>query len=247
MNTIQTYINSIFAPLPATLEILHLKDEIIDKAQMHFRELRASGMSENEAVGMVLNQIGTLDDIMDRSKARRSSGTSEESALPGRVEEYIDAQHSLAVMNGIGVALCIMAPAFAVVFDSGLFYILGGSDVFGVLGMFASVAIAVMIFIYSSSMKKSWKGFPYTVFLTPDMCTELSRRCADEAPRRTASTAVGVGLCIMAPAFMIIGDTILRSGEFGIIFMFAAVACAVFLFMTSGVREKACRRLLKVR
>lgn len=250
METINQYISALFAKLPATLDILHLKDAVLDEARASYKALIDEGVSEHEATGRVLSSLGTIDEILARhgvelpdpepAAHRPADAPRDAEPLSDDTEDYLDAQYNIARMNALGVGLCICAPASPILFDS--VPLLGHflSDGIGVVGMFGCVAVAVMLFIYASSVQKSWRDFPRSLYLTEGMREELRRLEADYAAQRTGSIALGVGLCIFSPA----GPILFQNG-FGAALMFLMVALGVYLMILSGVRANSCRKLLR--
>lgn len=251
MDIIEQYISALFAKLPATLDILHLKDEVTADALHTFNRLCSEGMDPNTAIGTVLSSLGSLSDILARhgmeypmpanSAADAAASSPDSEALSDEVEDYLDAQYKIARMNACAVGLCVLSPALFALADA-MPSFLGhwiGDSLAGV-GFFGAIAFAVMLFIYASSMQKSWRGFPHVVQLTAGMREELRRRESDYAAQHTEHIALGVGLCIFSPAPVILFDN-----AFGAMLMFALIAAGVYLLLLSNVRAKACRKLLK--
>ena len=254
MDIIEQYVNALFAKLPASLEILHLRDDVLEEARASYARLCEDGLDRDAAVGRVLSRLGSLNEIlarhgMDASVANAPSAPSDPSdppvieneALSDETEDYLDAQYNITRMIAMGVGLCICSPIFPLFFDNS-FPILGHwiGDWLGAVGFFGAIALAVMLFIYAGSMQKSWHGYAHCVTLTAGMRQELRRRAADYAAQRTVNIAVGVGLCIFSPAMPIFFNS-----SFGAALMFAFVAVGVYMIILSGVRGKACRTLLK--
>lgn len=251
MDIIEQYISALFSKLPATLDILHLKDEVTADALRTFTRLCDEGMDSNTAIGTVLSSLGSLSDILARhgmeypmpvqTPDAAAQPAPEAESLSDEVEDYLYAQYNIARMNALGVGLCILSPCFPMLFD-GAPRFLGHwiSEGLAGVGLFGAIAFAVMLFIYASSMQKSWRGFPHIVQLTAGMREELRRREADYNAQRTEHIALGVGLCIFSPAPAIFFDS-----GFGAMLMFAFIAVGVYLLILSGVRTHACRKLLK--
>lgn len=250
MNTIEQYINGLFGKLPASIDLLRLKDSVITKAKMQYSELIAQGISEHEAVGTVLHTLGSIDDILrahdvsipdvpPAAPYTQAPNYDDAEPLEDAVEDYLDAQYHIARMNALGVGLCICCPVAPLLLESIPFvgWWLGGS--LGAVGFFACIALAVMLFIYSGNMKKSWRNFPYSIRLTEGMRMELRRREDDYAAQRASHIALGVGLCVFSPA----APAILNS--FGAALMFLMIGFGVGLMILSDVRGKACRKLMK--
>jgi hypothetical protein len=252
METIDQYVNALFAKLPATLEILHLKDAVAEEARAQYAALCADGADPYAAVGRVLSSIGSVDELLARHGVSLSSSgsaavqeapslDSDVEPLDEETEDYLDAQYNAARMIALGVGLCIVSPAFPILYDlfpRFLGHFLG--EGLGAVGLFGAIAAAVMLFIYANSLKQSWRAYPYAAQLTAGMRRELRLRAADYAARRTGSIALGVGLCIFSVSMPIFFNSAL-----GAALMFAMVAWGVYLMILSDTRAKACRRLLK--
>lgn len=58
MDTIKSYLETMFANLPATTEVLKAKDELWGMMEDKYNELISEGKSENEAVGTVISEFG---------------------------------------------------------------------------------------------------------------------------------------------------------------------------------------------
>ena len=65
MEIIRTYLENMFLSLPATPEVIRAKRELLDMMEDKYRELRAEGKTENEAVGTVISEFGNLDELAE--------------------------------------------------------------------------------------------------------------------------------------------------------------------------------------
>lgn len=68
MDTIKSYLETMFANLPATAEVLKAKDELWGMMEDKYNELISEGKSENEAVGTVISEFGNLDELAETIK-----------------------------------------------------------------------------------------------------------------------------------------------------------------------------------
>ena len=122
MDIIEQYVNALFAKLPASLEILHLRDDVLEEARASYARLCEDGLDRDAAVGRVLSRLGSLNEIlarhgMDASVANAPSAPSdppviENEALSDETEDYLDAQYNITLMIAMGVGLCICSPIF---------------------------------------------------------------------------------------------------------------------------------------
>ena len=65
MEIIRTYLENMFISLPATPEVIRAKRELLDMMEDKYRQLRAEGRTENEAVGTVIAEFGNLDELAE--------------------------------------------------------------------------------------------------------------------------------------------------------------------------------------
>ena len=65
MEAIRKYLETMFMSLPDTEETKRAKAEIMSMTEDKYNELLESGMSENEAVGKIITEFGTIDDLKE--------------------------------------------------------------------------------------------------------------------------------------------------------------------------------------
>ena len=65
METIKSYLETMFANMPNTPEVLRAKQELWGMMEDKYNELISEGLSENEAVGTVISEFGNLDELSE--------------------------------------------------------------------------------------------------------------------------------------------------------------------------------------
>ena len=65
MNTIRSYLESMFAKLPNTPDVIKAKCELGQMMEDKYTGLVNEGKSENEAVAQVISEFGNLDELGD--------------------------------------------------------------------------------------------------------------------------------------------------------------------------------------
>ncbi len=65
MDTIMSYLETMFARLPKTPEVERIKQELEMNMEEKYHELIADGKTENEAVGTVISEFGNIDELTD--------------------------------------------------------------------------------------------------------------------------------------------------------------------------------------
>ena len=105
MEIILNYIETMFAGVPATEEVMRLRGEITDNMTDRFSELTAAGKSSNEAIGTVISEFGNIDEVLgemgiERSgkKAKKEMHTYRLSPLKGHIGTYAARTAGLAVL-----------------------------------------------------------------------------------------------------------------------------------------------------
>lgn len=63
MEQIRNYVGALFSSLPKTKEIMEMKLNMLENLEDKYQELLLEGKSENEAVGIILSQIGTVEEL----------------------------------------------------------------------------------------------------------------------------------------------------------------------------------------
>lgn len=150
MNTIRNYIDAMFSSLPKTPEILRLQAEMLENIEDKFNDLLREGKSENEAVGIILADIGSADDL------RQEFGIPVDDPVPPQEDhsaflaERAAFHRKFAIAITAGVALCICGIIAAAVCDE-----LTKNDGATAIAFFGPIAVAVAIFVYFG-IREDW-------------------------------------------------------------------------------------------
>lgn len=64
MNVIKDYIEVLFLQVPLTEQTLQVKNDLLNTAEDHYEGLIAEGISDKEAIGIVISEFGSIDDIL---------------------------------------------------------------------------------------------------------------------------------------------------------------------------------------
>ena len=65
MDTIKSYLESMFLNLPNTPEVYRAKSELLQMMEDKYTELKENGKTENEAIGIVISEFGNLDELAE--------------------------------------------------------------------------------------------------------------------------------------------------------------------------------------
>ena len=211
METIRNYLETMFAGLPNTPEVLRARDELWQMMEDKYSELIAEGKSENAAIGTVISEFGNLDEIagelgLDRARGEKLSLTKE--LAPERrhmsmneAKDYLREKGGSSLLTAFGVFLCILSVTGPILFSQ----IFPGTRVnrlmetIGICVMMVCVAAAVGCFIYASQRMKKWS------FLKDEPCSidyATSNFVQDERnrfrPTGTMMLVIGIMLCVIS-------------------------------------------------
>jgi hypothetical protein len=256
METIKNYLDNMFASLPKTARIADIKNELLANMEEKYNELKKLGKSENEAIGIVISEFGNIDELINELGLRSENSAVNAKPVVNReeVEAYLSAKNKIGRQVGIGVFLCILAPALLIlltVLSDRIFgFTESAIDVGGMLGvivLLVMIAIAVGIFIYSGMGFERYKYMEEGVTLSGSLEAELRQRYDRFLPSFYLRLIIGVCLIILSPITIfvtyLINDTM---NELSVVFLLLIVAFAVLLFISSGTIKESFERLLQI-
>ena len=65
MKIIEEFIDSLFSGVVETSETKQLKADLLANAEDRYEDLLSQGKSENEAIGTIISEFGTIDELME--------------------------------------------------------------------------------------------------------------------------------------------------------------------------------------
>ncbi|MGI6004274.1 MAG: permease prefix domain 1-containing protein [Christensenellales bacterium] len=237
METIRTYLDNMFAALPYTAQTQRLRDELYSSMLDKYNELKASGKSEHEAIGIVIAEFGNIEELAGELGAQIDGapvGSADaQRYLPAidqaTADEFIAEKRASARLTSIGIILCILAPAMLIGMTQ---YLPENTSVIaGLSCLLGFVAVAVGLFIYAESRMRRFAFLEKGEFvLSLSTKGNLQARAARSQP--TVSTAIGVILCILSPLLVIIPAVIAEAYVLlGVVGLLATVAISAGGFL----------------
>lgn len=240
METIKTYLDNMFSHLPNTPELLRAKEELLSMMEDKYNELKSEGRSENESIGIVISEFGNLDELastlgLENYSSAQTAEVVSEAARKVSTDEakrYLEMSVTSARRIAFGVMLCILSPVPLLILGALSEQASYNENVFGVAGvifLLGIIAIAVAVFIMSSSAMSVYE-YIKKEHISLDYATAQFIRGAQQQskPGRTMYTTIGVTLFILAavPVLLLgIADDV--SGLMG------AIAVSFTLFLVS--------------
>ena len=246
MNAIRNYLDNMFRNLPNTEAVRRAKSELLQMMEDKYEELISEGKTENEAVGIVISEFGNLDELADSlgiSEAVTENPVEDKPMLSmDRVKEYLSMINTKAILLPLGIALCILSVVSPILAD----ILPDALDVIGAGGMFAIIALAVGLFIFSGLKSKEFaevKNKECSLSIEGAEYVRNERRGFKNSYGLMSS--FGIGLCILSFLNPILLDKIpFIDSNVGAAMMFVFVALGVFLITSANTRMNGYDRLL---
>lgn len=152
MKIIEEFIDSLFSGVVETSETKQLKADLLANAEDRYEDLLSQGKSENEAIGTIISEFGTIDELMEElnleNKHVNETNDSMNDLPEISVEEgldYLAVQRKGAIQIGLGVVAIMVGVGLLV----GMRGVL--SNGLGLVCLFIGVAIGVPLFIVAGN------------------------------------------------------------------------------------------------
>jgi hypothetical protein len=255
METIRNYLDNMFSGLPKTARIQELKNNILSNMEEKYNELKRQGKSENEAIGIVISEFGNIDELINELGINKEAPDNSRPVVTrDEVEAYMAVKKTVGIQVGIGVFLCILAPALLILIsnllrDGIIANNLSGdaAGLPGVIVLLLLVTAAVGIFIYSGMNFERYKYMEEGVQLPDSVEIELKKSYDRFVPSFYLRLIMGVCFIILSPITLFIANMISdKATEYSVVVLLLIVALSVNLFISSGTEKESYERLLKV-
>ena len=150
MDTIKTYLDSLFASLPDNAKTQQAKTDMLANMRDYYRDLLRDGKSEEEAIGAVISAFGSLDELradlglpVQSDPNHAESAADDDAITESELRHFWQSVDHFATQIALGVLLCCISVALPAYAGTSRY------EVFGVIGMFLLDAIAVSKKSYS--------------------------------------------------------------------------------------------------
>lgn len=249
METIKNYLENMFASFPKTGEIEKIKNDLLATMEDKYNELKASGKTENEAIGVVISEFGNIDELVKELGINPTvPAVSEDLPIITReeAETFIHDQKYFSKFIAAGVWLCIIgAASFLLVGSMATTELI---EALAFVPLLILVAIAVGLFIYAGIHLDKYKYMEKEFALDYGVEDYVKMQKENFRSTFTVGIAIGVMLCIISPIFLFVISAIEDSDLFGGIALFVLlflVSFAVYGFIRVGMPMDAYHKLLQ--
>lgn len=256
MNTIKSYLDNMFLRLPQTEDVTRAKMELLAMMEDKYNELKNSGKTENEAIGIVISEFGNLDELGDSLGIRQliENKTDVSIVTYEEAKNYIEDSRAIAPKTAFGVLLCIISPIIMLLLIG-----LGELNIIkvkedlliavGLVVLISLVATAVSYFIrFSSKLEKYdyMKINPFELdYETEKMVKSVQNE--DEPPYKSAIAVSVVGY-ILSALPVVITPLVSEVEGFGVLSVTVTlliVALSTYNIIIKSAANDACNVLLQ--
>ena len=256
MNTIRNYLDNMFLGMPQTDDVIRAKMELLAMMEDKYNELKSSGKTENEAIGIVISEFGNLDELADTLgiKEIMENKTDIPIVSYGEAMQYIENSKSTAPKTALGVLLCILSPVI-------LLLLLGLSELnlitvkeeyliaVSLAVLICFVAAGVSHFIRFSSKLEKYEYLQENVFEL-DYRTEQMVRGIQEQDEQIYKSAVNISVIgyILCALPIIITPLMLEIEGLSVISVAVTliiIAYATYNLISKSAVQEACNVLLQ--
>lgn len=240
MKTIKDYIESLFLGVTETSQTKQLKEDLLASAEDRYEDLKKQGKSENEAIGGVISEFGSIDELLEEMNIKQDyideKGIEIDDISLEELVDFIRVRRRGATLIGLGVMVILFG--VAAFFGSMVLYgeTLGGS--FGLIFVFLGAAIGIPLFIIAGTSMANFNKKLNDRFISIQVKNEVKKR--KEAFQRSfiICMVIGVALCILSVIPLVVLSEIYNSevyGLFGIACLLVLVSFGVFFLIFGGM------------
>ncbi len=266
METIKMYLDNLFSGLPESEELLKAKENLLNMMEDKYRELKAQGRNENEAIGVVISEFGNIDELLEELGIKKTPEIEEpdEDKVNARfvsiteVKEYLESQINFGKKIALGVMLCVLSPVLLIVLgamsETNKYGITEGlASAIGFTALFVLVAIAVAIFIINAIAADKYSFLEKELITLDDATRSYVKNENDNYnPAFAKKITIGVIICILSVVPIIIEGCIVEDipandwiAACCVGLLLILVAIGVYILVIAGIRKGNFDKLLQ--
>lgn len=253
METIITYLDNMFESLPKTKQMEDLKLELLSNMEDKYNELKISGKSENEAIGIVISEFGSVEELMKEFDMRLEEERVELPILTeDNANDYLRTIKKSSILIGLGVVLSILGASLVVLISQLIEdgYIAGlsenTSNMIILIPLFFLASIATGLFIYAVIILDKYKNLEFEYILPAHIRTMIKNK--NNSYYKTFSRAFIISgiISILSPISLFIIPVISNiSINYGVVALLIVIGVAIYIFIYYGGVKLGYNKLLK--
>lgn len=241
MKTIRDYIESLFLGIAETSQTNKLKEDLLASAEDRYEDLKNQGKTENEAIGGVIAEFGSIDELLDEMNIKQEfideKGYEIDEITLDESFEYLTIRRRGATLIGLGVMLIMIGVAMFTAI-AGIMGTNSAGIGAGLLFLFLGAAIGVPLFIIAGTKIVSSNKKLDDRFIPVQVKNEMKKRKENFQRSFVFCMVAGVVLCILSIIPLIFFTTVFQTEEyelFGVACLLIIAAFGVFFFIFGGV------------
>lgn len=256
MNIIKTYIENMFASLPNTKEVNKMKQDLLLNMEEKYRELKASGKTENEAIGIVISEFGNIEELSEGLGVNITPAEiSENTVSMDEAKEYLEMTKKMSPFISVGVFLCILSPILLILLMPEGDWTLENSfnTIIGFVALFVLVAIAVGLFINAGVKLEKFNHLKKDIVVGNNVKEYVKIEKNNFDQKFTIGLIISVACFILSPVTLIIFSIINDSLGFdkynyniGVSILLALVAIGCLIIVRLGMIKDSYNILLQI-
>ncbi|MCR8969635.1 permease prefix domain 1-containing protein [Facklamia sp. 7083-14-GEN3] len=252
MDVLKTYLDSMFNKIEVNEETLRLKAEILANMEDKYQDLIDSDLSEHEAVGKVITEFGSFEELIDAYQLK----TQDKNNLPHyplltkeEINTFITNNTKSNLLTALGTFLMIASSSIFLTFQS----ILGENstitDILGISSIILSIIIAIGLYITARQFKGKPKNLTKGDYRLSGMLEiQLKSDLKNQEKVATYGFIAGTALILLPIIPIGILDSLnVAEGiaDLTLSGFLVCVASAVFLFIYLGGNRSTYKKLLE--
>lgn len=251
MNMIREYIESLFLGIVTTEQTIKLKEDLLASAEDRYEDLKAQGKSENEAIGGVISEFGSIDELLEEMNLKQDyqeeTGHELDEISLAETMTFLSVRRHGALLIGLGVVVIMLGAALACLITAvsiDKIPLIG----FALLALFFGVAVGVPLFIIAGMKMSNWNHQLEDRLIPMQVKKELKNQKEQFQRSFTFCLSVGVVLCILAVLPLIFFTMIVQKEAeiwLGFACLLGLTSLGVFLFIFGGVVMGTISRMLE--
>lgn len=241
MDTIRNYLDNLFANVPKNPETLRAKEDLLATMEDHYHELIEEGKSENEAIGAVISEFGSIDELLDELELEKeiaSESTTYDAIEIDESLDFWDSQRRFAFILASGVFLFCLALSSVVFANYGSVITPLSIILFFVL-IATGIALITNGSIKYSGAKKELANRP----LAKDTVKEASKQTLNYEKSFRIGLTLGIGFCTLAPPILLFFSELLGQTNIGVSAFFFSIGIGFFLLIYTSTIYNGFKRL----
>lgn len=219
--------------IPQTPETAKAKADLLATMEDHYYALLDEGKSENEAIGSVISEFGSIDELLEelevpQEEASFSSTPAGVPILLSEAERYWQKIRDFALKISGGILLCCIGVA------SLIFFANYSSPTFGMSLLFLFVAIGVALFITGGLSFTQETKLVADRPIPADVREAAAYHVNSYRKSFTLSLVLGISICIISFIPIFLFQYVYR-GAFGIACFLAIAGLGSFLIVYGSI------------